>query len=218
MPAIEQPMTTPAPTRAFTLIELLVVIAIIMILAGMILGSTRIIRTQANRNASLRLISELSAAFDEYRSEDPRRLYPTPPFANQAGANYLAQNPADPHGVLNVLQFHSTYTIPNNNLDQDAASPSYLCLVDAWRRPCWYQLDGAWLTATGVQDSHLMNHLADRPLAALGTPAMGIAPTWNSQNVEPFAYLWSTGAPTANPAADSQPANWPNWIYPATSQ
>ena len=215
------PVTPASACRhaAFTLIEMLIVIAVILILMGLLLASVRSLHNQAYKNSALRLVGELSSAFDEYRAEDPRKLYPTPPFANQAGANFLALDPANPLGVLSILQYHSTYTVPASNLDQNPADPYYLCLVDGWKRPFYYQLDGAYMTAAGTQDSHLMNGVADRPVATIGTAAAGIAPTWNSQSVEPFAYLWSTGVPINTPAsADTQPSNWQNWIYPATSQ
>jgi prepilin-type N-terminal cleavage/methylation domain-containing protein len=219
------PMTanrTRPSALGFSLIEILVVISVILILMALTVPIIRLIHNSAYKSMALNLVSDLGSAMDEYKAEDPRKFYPTPPMPNQASANYLLYNPSDPNSVLNLLENHSTLKVDRNNLDQTSSDPYYNCLVDKWDRPIFYQLDGPYMAgavAPYTLDQHLMNHVADRPVAAIGTVAAGIAPTWNSQGTEPFVYLWSTGVPTSNgDVADALPANWANWIYRSSSQ
>jgi len=221
LPANRGGSLPPSPQRGFTLVELLVVIAVIMTLIAMLIPVLRMIRNQSNKNYALNMVSDLGSAFEEYRAEDPRRLYPTP--QNPGAPGFLDANPAHPAGALNLLQYHSTFNYSTKDIDEVASDASYLCLIDKWTRPIYYQLDGGYMTGAApgpiTLDTHLMNGVADRPVAAIGTVAAGIAPTWNATGVEPFAYIWSTGIPTGNgDTTDAQPANWPQWIYRATSQ
>jgi prepilin-type N-terminal cleavage/methylation domain-containing protein len=208
-------------SRGFTLIEVLVVITVILILIAALMPAAHLIHNQALRGSALHLVSELSSGFDEYRAEDALHLYPTPPAPGQDAAHWLEMDPAHPTGVLMLLQCHSAYVASAKDLDQNANDPWHLCLVDPWGDPYLYQLDGGYIAPgpPAALDTHLMNHQADRPVAAIGTVAQAIAPTWNAAGKEPFAYLWSIGVPTGNGfAADTQPANWRNWIYVPTSQ
>jgi prepilin-type N-terminal cleavage/methylation domain-containing protein len=206
---------------AFTLIELLVVISIITILMSLTFPLVRMLRNHAYKSMALNMVSDLGNACDEYKAEDPRKLYPAPPLAGVP--NGLKYDPTNPALVLTLLEQYSTLKVDKSNINPDSTDPYFGCLYDKWTRPIFYQLDGGYMSGIApgpyTLDTHLMNHIADRPVAALGTVASGIAPTWNSQSIEPFVYIWSVGIPTGSgDTADEQPANWPNWIYRSSSQ
>ncbi|MGZ4986342.1 MAG: type II secretion system protein, partial [Chthoniobacterales bacterium] len=61
--------------RAFTLIELLVVMAIIIILAGLILGTSGYVQKKGARSRAEAEIAAMSAALESYKADNG--IYPT---------------------------------------------------------------------------------------------------------------------------------------------
>lgn len=185
----------------FTLIELLVVVSIIVVLAAMILPAINLLRDRARVAATREAVTALDIAMVSYAAEDARHFYPSP-----ATGDLLIHDETDPAANLTQLAARG-YTVKLADLDRSGASPT---LVDAWRRPIRYRLDGPLLVA-GVSDGSRMNGTADRP--ATPSPL-----DWNAKGSEPFAYIWSLGKPGAAPADDELAANVRNWIYVQGSQ
>lgn len=61
----------------FTLIEILLVVGIIALLAGMLIPAVGLVRNKARATETRQTLRELQTAFDLYRTEDRKRLFPT---------------------------------------------------------------------------------------------------------------------------------------------
>jgi prepilin-type N-terminal cleavage/methylation domain-containing protein len=61
----------------FTMIEVLIVVGIIAVLAGLLIPAVGLMRTKARVTETKQTLRELQTAFDLYRNEDRKRLYPT---------------------------------------------------------------------------------------------------------------------------------------------
>jgi prepilin-type N-terminal cleavage/methylation domain-containing protein len=69
-------MVTPHRAQsAFTIVELLIVIAIILVLAGLILGTSGYVQTKGKRSRAEAEIAALSAALENYKADNG--IYPT---------------------------------------------------------------------------------------------------------------------------------------------
>ncbi len=200
----------------FTLLELLIVIVVISILLSLIFPMVTMLRNSAKKATARRMVMELSLAMESYRSEDARHLFPTPSVRPPTSGEYIKRDPAAADSVLMLLEKVGGYAVPTQHVDRDSASPTYLALLDPWKRPYFYKLDGAYLSS-GTLDAALMDGNVDKPTGS-GPVATPPAPLdWNSPGTEPFAYLWSIGIPRTNLAADSAPTNSSRWVYPKSS-
>jgi prepilin-type N-terminal cleavage/methylation domain-containing protein len=190
------------PAPGFTLIELLVVIAIILVLAAMLIPAVGLLRDRSRAATTRAAIVGLSVAMRSYADEDKRHFFPTPVASLRL--DYDADTPG---AILNMMEAHG-YVVRLDDVDRNPGSPTYRALLDGWRRPVRYQLDGPRLTGAGAVDTSLMNGSADRPAT------LTLCPDWNPRNVEPWAYIWSLNKPRVDEATDALPANAAQWIYP----
>lgn len=202
--AMPRPSYRPSAERAsrpggFTLIELLVVISIIAVLAAMLIPAIGVLRDRTKAAATRDAVMGLSIAITSYAAEDSRHFMPTP-----GAGNLLRYDDADPAANLSQLELRG-YIIRHADLDKDASSPTYKALLDGWRRPIYYHLDGPFRSG-GTIDASRMNGTADCP----ATPKPD---DWNPKSVEPWAYVWSLGKPKADLATDALSANVGSWIY-----
>ena len=186
----------------FTLIELLVVISIILVLAAMLIPAVGLLRDRSRAATTRAAIVGLSVAMGSYAAEDKRRFFPVP-----AASQRLLYDPDNPGATLTMMEAHG-YIVRLEDVDRVPGSPTYRALLDGWRRPVRYQLDGPLLGAGGAIDASLMNGSADRPAP------LAVCPDWNPRGVEPWAYVWSLGKPHGDEAADALPAAAARWIYP----
>jgi len=188
----------------FTLIELLVVVSIIAVLAALLLPAIGVMRNRVKAATTRDTVMGLTIAMTSYASEDARHFFPSP-----ATGDLLRYDEADPAANLTQLESRG-YSVRRSDLDRDATSATAGALLDAWRRPIYYRLDGPFRTAAGTIDTSRMD----------GTPARPATPDpldWNPKGSEPWAYIWSLGKPKADLATDALPANVKNWIYPQGS-
>jgi prepilin-type N-terminal cleavage/methylation domain-containing protein len=186
----------------FTLIELLVVISIILVLAAMLIPAVGLLRDRSRTATTRAAIVGLSVAMRSYADEDKRHFYPTP-----AANLRLVHDPDAPGATLTMMEAHG-YVVRLEDVDRVPGSPTYRALLDGWRRPVRYQLDGPVLGAGGAVDATLMNGSADRPAP------LAVCPDWNPRSAEPWAYIWSLGKPRGDEATDALPADAAHWIYP----
>src|SRR3954447_16578633 len=63
-----------APQRAFTLVEMLVVMAVIIVLAGLILGTSSYVQKKGARSRAEAEIAAMSAALESYKADNG--IYP----------------------------------------------------------------------------------------------------------------------------------------------
>lgn len=176
----------------FTLIELLVVFTIIVVLIGILIPVIGVIRNSTYATYSRHQVLAIGTAMRGYADEDRRHFFPTPLASKQLtyGTSTTILALLEPYG----------FQIPFDHLEATSKA-----LLDGWRRPVRYQLDGPYFSGPGVVDSSAMNGTADRPAADAA---------WNPKSVEPFAYVWSLGKPSgAGETTDALPANVSAWIY-----
>lgn len=193
---------SPAPgggRGAFTLVELLVVVAIIAVLVAMLLPAIGLLRERSRTATARTALAAVAMAIGNYVAEDARHFFPTP-----QGGDLLRYDEADAWSNLRQLAAVG-FEVRPSQLDGDAGSASRGALLDPWGRPYRYRPDGPFRTAAG-SDGTRMNGTADRP--ATPDPL-----DWNPKGIEPFAYLWSLGRPSAIPADDALPASVARWHY-----
>ena len=200
---IHTPCPQPAAmSAAFTLLELLFVIGIILLLVALLIPAIQLVKNSARTAKSMNQVQQLAVALRSYANEDARHLYPTP--ETLGSTSLLTCDPANPGSTL-VLLARSGYVVKQSDIDGEPTSSTYQALLDGWKRPLRYFLDGPYLNG-GAFDGHLMNGIADRP-----------APVseWNPSGEEPYPYVWSLGRPTrTGDSADAQPGNAANWLFP----
>ncbi|MEO6873056.1 MAG: type II secretion system protein GspG [Chthoniobacterales bacterium] len=66
---------TPASTKGFTIVEVLVVMAIILVLAGLVLGTSSYVHNKAARSRAEAEIAAMSAALENYKADNG--VYPS---------------------------------------------------------------------------------------------------------------------------------------------
>ncbi|HEY2124035.1 MAG TPA: hypothetical protein VGG94_01120 [Chthoniobacterales bacterium] len=197
-----------AATAAFTIIELLVVISIIIVLAGLILGTSGYVQKKGARSRAEAEIAALSAACESYKADNG--LYPR----DNPGNNYTDSLDARSDGSVGVTYQHASqylYGQLNGDLNfdgqTDANARSYFNF-----KP---QMLGRGNNSLPPSGSNPVNYIRDpfgnsygystayQADIAAGTnpPRRGYNPTFD---------LWSTAGTTTASAADQ--AQWiKNW-------
>ncbi len=112
-----------AGREAFTVVELLVVMAIILVLAGLVLGTTGYVHNKAARSRAEAEIAAMSAALENYKADNG--VYPEETSTD-------ARTSVDPIGYKagSFLLYQALSGDADGNRDVDANSKSYLAFKD----------------------------------------------------------------------------------------
>ena len=175
-------------TAAFTIIELLIVMAIIIVLAGLIIGTSGYVQKKGARSRAEAEIAAMSAALESYKADNG--IYPQDAATNGLDAR-SSTNPAD-YAAASLVLYRSL------SGRDGAGSPipgakSYFSFKPQMTSGT-RDASGNVATATGVRDP-FGNHYG-YSTANQQDPAKGFNPTFD---------LWST-------ANSSNSAEWiKNW-------
>lgn len=175
-------------TGGFTIVELLVVMAIILVLAGLVLGTSSYVHNKAARSRAEAEIAAMSAALENYKADNG--VYPDAP-ATDARTDY---DPASYQTSCLILYKALTGDADVNRQYPDGSAKSYFTFKDN-------QLAPATGNVLYIQDPFGASYGYSTINASTNDPAKGYNPTFD---------LWSTSGTTGGNATDS--AKWvKNW-------
>ena len=183
-----------APAGAFTIMELLVVISIIIILAGLILGTSGYVQKKGARSRTEAEIAAMSAALESYKADNG--VYPSDPTATEQLNPSLAP-------AFNTYQASTLYLyerlagVTTGSRSENPSTKSYLAFKPNMLLPA----PPSTADIIGIRDPFGNSYGYSTMRAANPSGSAGYNPTFD---------LWST-AGTASASATDQ-AQWiKNW-------
>ncbi len=126
---LDQPGSPPPATTwstAFTIVEVLVVMAIILILAGLVLGTSSYVHNKGARSRAEAEIAAMSAALENYKADNG--VYPSGAATNALDAR-TASDPTQSAYENASLQLYEALT-GDVNATRQPGSPSYISFKD----------------------------------------------------------------------------------------
>ncbi len=174
---------------AFTIVELLVVMAIILVLAGLVLGTSGYVHSKAARSRAEAEINALSAALENYKADNG--IYPQETSTN-------AQNTYDPTMASYKAGSFALYKALSGDTDGDrvvdAGAKSYFTFKDSQLYPA----------TTAVPNK--VQYIQDPFGYCYGYSTLNSTDATKGYN--PTFDLWSTSGSITSPGQVSWVKNW----------
>lgn len=188
---------TPASTKGFTIVEVLVVMAIILVLAGLVLGTSSYVHNKAARSRAEAEIAAMSAALENYKADNG--VYPSnvPGGTDPSASDLLNARTTSPdfnaYQSASEILYQGLTGDTNGDGLADGAAKSYLTFKSN-------QLGGKG-PATYVQDpfGFSYGYSTAGQAAAGGAQKVGYNPTFD---------LWSTAGSTNDTGQAGWVKNW----------
>lgn len=182
---------TPAATAAFTIVEVIVVMAIILVLAGLILGTSGYVHNKAARSRAQAEIQALSAALESYKADNG--IYP-----DDTTLDARLDTDSANYAPASLALYKAISGDADNDSDRTAEMKSYMSLKPN-------QLSPVPVNPT-TQQPQKVNAIIDPFGNSYGystanqtTPAKGYNPTFD---------LWSTAGSTTSAGQTGWIKNW----------
>ncbi len=176
---LDQPGSPPPATTwstAFTIVEVLVVMAIILILAGLVLGTSSYVHNKGARSRAEAEIAAMSAALENYKADNG--VYPS----DAAKTDTL-----DPRAAISFPSYQAASLVLYKNLSGDANADGQA------ETTSYMSFKNNQLQMTGTTIDYLKDPFGNSygySTAGQASPGAGYNPTFD---------LWSTaGATTGN--------------------
>ena len=212
--------------HGFTLVELLTVMAIIMILAGLVLGTSGYVQKKGARARAEAEIAALSAALESYKADNG--IYPRgPAVATTVGTTNIAANATDGldarasgnptaiNYITTSLYLYSQLSGDTNGTGQPGSGARvYMEFKTGKLLPSTTQSTGM-LNVTTDSNAKIVavNYVVDPfgysygySTAYQGDISAGTNPPTHGYN--PTFYLWSTGGQTSSTGSGQWLKNW----------
>ena len=179
--------------RAFTIVELLVVMAIILVLAGLVLGTSSYVHNKGARSRAEAEIAALSAALENYKAD------------NGAYPGATATDTLDPKAAIDSTAYQaSTLALykmisgdPSGNRQSDPTKTAYFAFKSNQLAPTDETQNVQYIKDPfGNSYGYSTKSQAD---VAAGNPPGGYNPTFD---------LWSTAGATAGNDQSKWIKNW----------